>query len=119
MVIDPTRFMNEIFAMWMERNVEARRAAIEAHFQQDVRFFDRDGSFAGHAALETFSDSLQRRFPTARFALAGPPEVLGDALRAYWTFGPPEKPEAVNGMDFAILDGDKIRSLYAFVNVKD
>jgi hypothetical protein len=115
-VVDATRFMTEVFAMWVEHDVAARRAAIEAHFRPDVRFFDHDGAMAGHAALETFSDSLQRRFPAARFSLARPPEVLGDALRAYWTFGPPEKPAAVDGMDFAIFDGDKIKTLYAFVN---
>jgi hypothetical protein len=117
-VVDPTRFMTEVFATWIERDVAARRASIEAHFRPDVQFFDHDGAMAGHAALETFSDSLQRRFPAARFSLARPPEVLGDALRAYWTFGPPEKPAAVDGMDFAIFDGDKIKTLYAFVNVR-
>ena len=115
-MVDPTRFMTEILAMWTERDVMARRAAIEAHFHQDVRFFDRDGAFAGRAALETFSDSLRSRFPGARFSLGEAPEVLGDAIRAYWTFGPPEKPRAVDGMDLLVLDGDKVKTLYAFVS---
>ena len=30
--------------------------------------------------------------------------------------GPPENPQAVSGMDFVILHGEKASSLYAFVD---
>jgi hypothetical protein len=63
-----------------------------------------------HAALEAFSDSLQRRFPEARFTLASPPQVLGDALRTYWTLGPLPNGKAADGLDFVLLDGDKVRT---------
>jgi hypothetical protein len=33
--------------------------------------------------------------------------------RRYW---PPEKPEMVTSMDFAIWDGERVKVLYAFVN---
>jgi len=56
------------------------------------------------------------RFPGARFTLARRPQQLGDAIRAYWFFGPPDKPRAVSGMDFVILDGGKARTLYAFLD---
>lgn len=101
--------MTEVLAAWFERDVAARRASFERHFHPDIRFVDHDGTFAGLAALETFSDSLQARFPTGRFAMTGPAEQLGDAVRAYWTLG------KATGMDFAIFDGDKIKTLYAFV----
>jgi hypothetical protein len=116
-MIDATRFMTEVLAMWTQPDATLRRSALAAHFHRDVRFYDRDGEMTGHAALETFSDSLRSRFPQASFSLASPPQILGNALRAYWYFGPPANPRAVNGMDFAILDGDKVRTLYAFVNV--
>ena len=50
------------------------------------------------------------------FTLAGRPQRLGDAIRTYWNFGPPAKPDAVSGMDFIILSDDKVRTLYAFVD---
>ena len=53
------------------------------------------------------SDSLQNRFPGARFTLAEPPRTVGNAIRAFWHFGPPGNPRAVSGMDFVILDGEK------------
>lgn len=115
-MLDPAQFMTNVFAMWTETDPGLRRAAIEAHFCDDVRFHGPDGEFTGHDALERFSDSLQSRFPGARFTLAKPPQQLGDAIRAYWFFGPPDKPQAVSRMDFVILDGGKARALYAFLD---
>jgi len=60
---DPARFMTEVLAMWTETDPGLRRAAIEAHFLDDVRFHDPDGEFTGHDALERFSDSLQKPLP--------------------------------------------------------
>jgi len=81
---DPGRFTTEILAMWTETDPDARRAAIESHFEEDVRFFDPDGEFAGHDGIEKFSDSLQTRFPGATFALIRPPQLLAGAIRAFW-----------------------------------
>ena len=113
---DAARFMTEIFGIWTEADVDARRAVIQSHFDEAVRFHDPDGESVGHAGLEAFSDSLQSRFPGARFTLAAAPRRLSDAVRAFWHFGPPDNPLAVNGMDFVILTGDKVASLYAFVD---
>jgi len=112
---DAGRFMAEILAMWTEPNREARRAVIESHFDEDVRFFDADGQFAGRDGIEAFSDSLQSRFPGARFSLARPAHMLGGSIRAFWHFGPAEKPQAVTGMDFILLNAGSVRTLYAFL----
>lgn len=114
--IDATQFMTEILGMWTEPEADARRAVIQAHFDEGVHFHDPDGEFVGHAGLEAFSDSLQSRFPGARFTLADTPRTVGNAIRAFWHFGPPGNPQAVSGMDFVILDGEKASSLYAFVD---
>ncbi len=106
---DATQFMSEILANWFERDREVRRRVFAERFHADIRFVDHDGTFHGLAALETFSDSLQQRFPTAAFVMTAKAELLGDAVRAFWTLG------RATGMDLAILEGDKIKTLYAFV----
>lgn len=106
---EATRFMTELLAIWTETDGVSRRASIEAHYQPDIRFTDLDGEFVGYEALETFSDSLQARFPGEQFELVGHPDTLGDAVRAYWNLGP------VSGMDFALLEDGKVRALYAFI----
>jgi hypothetical protein len=115
-MLDAGQFMMELLAMWTEADRGLRRAAIEAHFHDDVRLYDPDGEYNGHDEVEGFSDSLQSRFPGARFRLAEPPRQVANAIRAYWFFGPPERPRAVTGMDFIILDGGKARTLYAFLD---
>lgn len=114
--IEATQFMTEILGMWTEPEVDVRRAVIRAHFDEGVHFHDPDGEFIGYAGLEAFSDSLQNRFPGARFTLAETPRTVGNAIRAFWHFGPPDNPQAVSGMDLVILDGDKVGNLYAFVD---
>jgi len=117
--VDETQdFMTTTLAMWTQTDRAARRAAIEELFQPDAHFHDVDGEFVGYDALEGFSDSLQSRFPGARFTLKSA-TAIGDAIRAFWNFGPPEHPDVVTGMDFVILDGDKIGALYAFVERPD
>lgn len=114
--IDAARFMTEILGMWTEADVNARRAVIQSHFDEAVRFHDPDGESLGHAGLEAFSDSLQTRFPGTKFTLAAVPRTLSNAIRAFWHFGPPDNPLAVSGMDFVILTGERVSSLYAFVD---
>jgi hypothetical protein len=113
--MDAPTLMSELFSMWVEPDTTRRRAAIQELFHPDIRFFDHDGEFSGYDGLIAFSDALQKRFPTARFQLLSPPVVLGDAVRAYWRFGTDQG--GVTGMDFIILDGGKVRTLYAFVDL--
>ena len=103
------QFMSELLAIWTETDPAARRAAIVSHYHDDIVFFDPDGVFTGHTDLESFSDSLQQRFPGQRFEVVGEPAAVGDALRTYWHFGP------VSGMDFAVIADGKVKTLYAFV----
>lgn len=110
--------MNSLLGMWTQSDRTSRRTALEGLFRPDAHFQDADGEFVGCEALEGFSDSLQSRFPGARFTLTAATRV-GNAIRATWTFGPPERPDAVTGMDLLLIDGDSISQLYAFVERPD
>jgi hypothetical protein len=112
----PTEFMEDILGMWTSADAEARSAVQRARFTEDIHFQNQQGEFLGYAGLERFSASVRDRFPTARFSLFGAPEAIGDVFRAFWRYGPPEKPEMVTGMDFVIWDGELAKVLYAFVN---
>jgi hypothetical protein len=48
---DDTQFMNEVFAIWVERDPVARRKAMASHFHPDIHFFDHDGPFVGYEEL--------------------------------------------------------------------
>jgi SnoaL-like domain len=112
----PGAFMTEVLVMWTEPGEAARRKVLDRRFVDGVQFHDPDGTFVGQAGLEEFSASLRARFPDVRFTLASPPQAAGNGFRAFWRFGPPEKPDAVTGMDFVVWDGERASVLYAFVN---
>ena len=111
----PTEFMTDVLSMWTATSRSAREAVLARRFADDVHFYDPDGAFVGHAGLEEFGASLRARFPDARFTLAAPPQTAGNGFRAFWRFGPPERPDAVTGMDFVVWDGQRASALYAFV----
>ncbi len=102
--------MTEIVGIWTAADVDARRAVIRSHFDEAVWFHDPDGESVGHAGLEAFSDSLQSRFPGAKFTLAAAPRKLSNAIRAFWHFGPSDNPLAVSGTDFIILTSARVAS---------
>jgi len=82
--------MTSLLGMWTQSERASRREALEEHFHPDAQFHDPDGEFVGYEALEGFSDSLPSRFPGAQFTLTGATSI-GNAIRASWTFGPPEQ----------------------------
>lgn len=106
--------MTSLLSTWTQSDLPFRRVALEDLFRPDGHLHDKDGDFVGYEALEGFSDSLQERFPGERFTLTAVTSV-GTAIRASWTFGPPERPDAATGMDFVIFEGDKVSHVYAFV----
>jgi SnoaL-like domain len=114
-MVDPTEFMTEVLHMWTNPDEYGQLDVIRRRFTTDVHFHDQDGGFEGESGLEAFSASLRQRFPTARFRLATTPDVVGDGLRAFWSFGPDEQPDAVTGMDFILWDGERANALYAFL----
>jgi|SRR5580704_15166898 hypothetical protein len=108
---DDTLFVNEVFALWFERDPALRRDGFASHFHPDIHLFDHDGLFVGYEQLEMFSDSLQKRFPEERFRMSGTPDRVANGLRAFWTLG------KATGMDFALFEETRIKTMYVFVRV--
>lgn len=61
--IDAARFMTEIFSMRTEADADARRAVIQSHFDEAVRFHDPDGESVGHAGLRGFQRLASEPIP--------------------------------------------------------
>jgi SnoaL-like domain len=112
---DPEQFMRGVLGMWTQTDAKARRAAIEQHFDPGARLRDENGDLVGYDAIDDYSGSLRGRYPDARFTLVST-DTMADAVRTIWTLGPPDRPDLVTGMDFALLENDRITRLYAFVD---
>src|SRR6476659_5756173 len=108
----------------MERNLlevfgqvdSARRAAaITELYTADCTFFEGEEQVTGREALNAKVGSILKGAPGFVFRAAGPAQVNHDLGRLRWHFGPPGDPPAVTGMDIALFQQGRIRSLYTFL----
>jgi hypothetical protein len=111
----PQNLMNSVLAMWMQSKRTTRYTAMQEVFRQDIVFHYGDAEYVGFEALEGLSDELQSRYPGAQFALIDA-STVGNAVRASWVLKAADGHEIEHGTYFATLEGDRICSLYAFVD---
>ena len=99
-----------------ERDSARRKIAINAIYTENCTFYETNEEIAGRDALNAKVESLLKGAPGFVFRAAGPAEVNHDVGRLQWHFGPPGAPPVVTGMDIALFQKGRIRSLYTFVN---
>jgi hypothetical protein len=107
------RNLHEVFG---QRDPARRAAAIEALFTPDCVFSDPHGHYVGRAALDDAVIALQERFSGPAFSEIGAPEALQDSGRLAWSFGPPNDPQRVTGLDVIVVNAGRIAALYTFLN---
>lgn len=97
--------LHEVF---LERDPDTCRAAIERRYAEDVTFIDADAEVVGRdAASERVSQLVDGR--PAEFVLEedGPPYVGGDVGALAWRAGPPGSPVA-RGIDILTVRDDRV-----------
>ena len=100
-----------------ERNSARRMTAIESVYADDCTFFEENEEIAGRDALNAKVGAILQGFPADfAFSPAGPAAVNHNVGRLAWHLGPPGAPPAATGMDIALFENGRIRSLYAFVD---
>jgi hypothetical protein len=108
-----TASLLEVFG---ERDAARRRAAVQRTFAAGVIFHDPEGTVTGHEALQDKIEALYAGAPPDwAFQAAAPAAEVADLGRAMWTFGPPDGPEAVRGMDIGIIADGQIATMYTII----
>src|SRR6266404_878331 len=98
-----------------QRDSARRKIAINAIYTENCTFFETNEEIAGRDSLNAKVESLLKGAPGFVFRAAGPAEVNHDVGRLRWHFGPPGVPPVVTGMDVALFQKGRIRSLYTFL----
>ncbi len=106
------RNLLEVFG---ERDSARRKIAIGAIYAENCTFFETNEEIIGRDALSLKVESLLKGAPGFVFRAAGPAEVNHDVGRLRWHLGPPGVPPVVTGMDIALFQKGRIRSLYTFL----
>jgi hypothetical protein len=102
--------------IWNEGDPARRRAAIDALYTEDCSYTDPLGEVTGRAGIDGFIAAVQRQFPGIEFRLAGPVDAHHAQARFVWHAGAPGAEPAAIGFDVAVLAGDRIRSIYGFLD---
>lgn len=113
---DAAQIANRYIAIWNETDPARRRALIAQSWTEDATYTDPLMQAEGHAQIDALIAGVHERFPGFRFALIGRPDGYGSRVRFSWELGPEGGESLVKGTDFAVLDGDRLRTVTGFLD---
>jgi hypothetical protein len=110
--------LENLFAVFGERDPERRLEAIARNYTEDVIWTDPDGTTHGHEALSEGAQKLLDRMPSFVFSAAGPVHVSRDLGLLRFNLGVPKQPPAVNGVDVALVRDGRIAVLHTLLTAE-
>jgi hypothetical protein len=110
--------LENLFAVFGERDPERRLEAIARNYTEDVIWTDPDGTTHGHEALNEGAQKLLDRMPSFVFSAAGPVHVSRDLGLLSFNLGVPQQPPAVSGIDVAVVRDARIARLYTLLSAE-
>jgi hypothetical protein len=108
--------LDNLFAVFSERDPERRMRAIVANYTEDVIWSSPEVTTRGHEELNAGAQKLIDRTPAFVFTAAGPVHVLRDLGYLAFTYGVPQQPPASTGYDVAQVRDGQIAALYTLLN---
>jgi hypothetical protein len=114
---DVQSIVHRYIDVWNEVDPQRRRALVAEVFAEDADYTDPLAAVRGHTAIDQFVAAAQAQFAGLEFSLAGPVDAHHAQTRFTWHLGSPgsDSPVAV-GFDVAILENDRLRSVYGFLD---
>jgi hypothetical protein len=113
----PEQIVFRYIDAWNKTDPHQRRAAIDALTTEDCGYADPLAVVRGRDALDGFIAGIQKQFPGFVFSLAGKVDAHHGQARFTWHAAPKGAPEpAVVGFDVLVLEGDRIRAVYGFLD---
>lgn len=100
-------------AAWNEKDDIKRYELLRSIYADDIQMYDKDNTFDGLRSVSDFIGKLITEDPLYRFTAVKTIEPLQNSARFFGqinTSGP-----MLNSMDFFLLEGDKVKQLYAFL----
>jgi hypothetical protein len=113
---DTTRIADRYIAVWNETDPVRRRALLAEGWTETATYVDPLMQGQGPEQIGSLIDAVQARFPGFRFILDGRVDGYGDKIRFSWTLGPEGQADMIKGTDFAVVEGDRLRSVTGFLD---
>ncbi len=113
---DHTTVARRYIELWNERTPARRRALLSENWTADASYVDPLMKGDGPDGIDALISGVQQRFPEFKFTLIGEPNGYGEHVRFSWGLGPEGVDSPIKGTDFAVLSGDRIRSVTGFLD---
>ena len=105
-----------IHGVFSEPDVEKRHNNIARLWAEDGVFIDPESRYEGHSGVALAADGLAKRFPNFIFTERGDILAYHGVGKLDWGFGPAGAEFVITGSDVLAMKGDKIGSIYTFVD---
>ncbi|MDL2397706.1 nuclear transport factor 2 family protein [Rhizobium mayense] len=113
---DATTIAERYLAVWNETEAERRRALITEAWTESCSYVDPLMRGEGHEQIDALVAAVHTRLPGFRFKLAGLADRYGDNIRFSWSLGTEGEEPLIKGTDFAILDGERLKTVHGFLD---
>lgn len=105
-------------AVWNERDRAKRDELIKTIYADYIVMTDPELTFRGTKAISDFIDKLHASDPQFYFSPKGPMENTRNGVRLFWNIRTSQKKKPMTGMDFFLLENDKVALLYVFMDAE-
>ena len=103
--------------VWNERNSAIRLKAIESIYAPDANLYHVGHQVTGLDAInQSVTDTLQHLPPDFVFTKLKPVILNNNIGRLIWGAGPKGQQPVATGMDVALFENGRIKSLYVFLD---
>ena len=109
--------VDHYLACWNETDPAARRALIERHWADGLRYVDPLVEVTGREQLDATIAAVQAQFPGFAFSAAAGADTHHDVTRFTWNLGPAGDEPVVVGSDVVTTDADgRIATVVGFLD---
>jgi hypothetical protein len=100
-------------AAWNEKDAAKRDEMLKKIYADDIKMYDKEFTFDGLRAVSDFIGKLIAEDPSFKFSAAKPIEPLQNSARFFGHIQ--TRGGLLNSMDFFLIENDKVKQLYAFI----
>lgn len=101
-------------ATWNETDAIRRRNLITLTYTEDATYVDPVFKSEGQEGIASMIEAAQAQFSGNRFRRVSEVDTHHDRIRFTWELGPEGGPALAGGVDFAVVEGDRLRAVTGF-----
>jgi hypothetical protein len=101
-------------AAWNETDATRRHDLIARTYTEDATYVDPVFQSEGQEGIADMIAAAQAQFPGNRFRRVSEVDAHHDRIRFTWELGPEGSPALAGGVDFAVVEGDRLRAVTGF-----